>query len=148
MSRGQAVSLGLADKIIEPKKRGNLRKMRQAALKKTPDDMRKLINSIYARVHKVKVPKIELNEHIKEPVDPNVYIKEPVDPNVYIKEPVDPNVYIKEPVDPNVYIKEPVDPNVYIKEPVDPNVYIKELKIEMVQPQDVVGPLSKVETKT
>lgn len=76
LSAYEAVNLGLADKILEPKKRGNLRKMRQAALKKKPDngEMRKLINQLYARINKVKVPKIELNEPIKEPVDPNVVV--------------------------------------------------------------------------
>lgn len=78
LTASEAVSLGLADKIIEPKKRGNLRKMRQAALKKSPDaaEMRKLINSVYARVNKVKVPKLELNTPVKEPADPHVVIAE------------------------------------------------------------------------
>lgn len=76
LTAAEAVSLGLADKIVEPKKRGNLRKMRQAALKKAPDaaDMRKLLNDVYARINKVKVPKIELNPVAKEPVDPNLVI--------------------------------------------------------------------------
>ncbi len=76
LSAGEAVSLGLADKVIEPKKRGNLRKARQNALKKTPSngDMRKLINDIYARLNKVKVPKIELNEIMKEPADPHIFV--------------------------------------------------------------------------
>lgn len=76
LSASEAVSLGLADKILEPKKRGNLRKMRQNAMKKAPEnsDMRKLVNSLYNRINKVKVPKIELNEPIKEPVDPNVVV--------------------------------------------------------------------------
>lgn len=70
------MSLGLADKLIEPKKRGNLRKMRQAAMKKAPDtaELRKLVSSLYARINKVKVPKIELNEVVKEPVDPTLTI--------------------------------------------------------------------------
>ena len=76
LSASEAVSLGMADKLIEPKKRGNLRKMRQLALKKNPDnvDMKKLLNDIYARINKVKVPKIELNPVVKEAADPNVII--------------------------------------------------------------------------
>jgi hypothetical protein len=74
ITASEAVSLGLADKIIEPKKRGNLRKARQIGLKKTPENMRKLINSMYERINKVKIPKIELNEPVKEPVDPSVII--------------------------------------------------------------------------
>lgn len=74
----EAVSLGLADKILEPKKRGNLRKVRQAALKKEPDikEMKKLVGDIYSRINKVKVPKIEFNEIKKEPTDPHVVVDE------------------------------------------------------------------------
>jgi ATP-dependent Clp endopeptidase proteolytic subunit ClpP len=76
LSASEAVSLGLADKILEPKKRGNLRKMRQAVLKKVPDsaEMKKLVGDIYGRINKVKVPKIELNPVAKEPSDPNVVV--------------------------------------------------------------------------
>jgi ATP-dependent Clp protease protease subunit len=76
LTADEAVSLGLADKIVEPKKRGNLRKARQAALKKEPDnkEMRKLLNDLYVRINKVKVPKIELNEIKKEPADPHLVI--------------------------------------------------------------------------
>jgi ATP-dependent Clp protease protease subunit len=74
----EAIYLGLADKIVEPKKRGNLRKIRQASLRKTPDsqDMRRLLNKLYARVNKVKIPKIELNPVIKEAADPTVVVDE------------------------------------------------------------------------
>jgi ATP-dependent protease ClpP protease subunit len=76
LSASEAVSLGLADKIIEPKKRGNLRKMRQAAMKKAPEagEMKKLLADIYARINKVKVPKLELNPVVKEPSDPHVVV--------------------------------------------------------------------------
>jgi len=76
VTASEAVSLGLADKLVEPKKRGNLRKMRQATMKKVPDnaEMKQLIGDLYARINKVKVPKIELNPVSKEPVDPNVVI--------------------------------------------------------------------------
>ena len=76
LTAAEAVSLGLADKVIEPKKRGNLRKMRQAAMKKEPDnkDMKKLLSDLYGRINKVKVPKIELNEIKKEPNDPHLVV--------------------------------------------------------------------------
>jgi ATP-dependent Clp protease, protease subunit len=72
----EAIKLGLADKIIEPKKRGNLRKMRHAALKKEPDakEMKSLLQQIYSRINKVKIPKIELNEVRKEPADPHLTV--------------------------------------------------------------------------
>lgn len=78
LTASEAVSLGLADKILEPKKRGNLRKARHAALKKDPDnkEMNKMLKDIYARINKVKVPKIELNEIKKEAADPNVVVDE------------------------------------------------------------------------
>lgn len=76
LTADEAVSLGLADKIIEPKKRGNLRKARYAALKKEPEtkEMNKLLKDLYARINKVKVPRIELNEVKKEAADPHLVI--------------------------------------------------------------------------
>lgn len=76
MTASEAVSLGLADKIVEPKKRGNLRKARYAAMKKSPDtkEMNKLVKDIYERVNKKKVPKLELNEIKKEEADPKLTI--------------------------------------------------------------------------
>ena len=84
LTASEAVSLGLADKVIEPKKRGNLRKVRQAALKKEPDnkEMKKLLNDVYVRINKVKVPKIELNEIKKEPTDPHLVVDESKMPEV------------------------------------------------------------------
>jgi ATP-dependent Clp protease protease subunit len=74
----EAVTLGLADRVIEHKKRGNLRRSRQASLKKTPDskEIKSLIHGLYARINKIKVPKIELNELKKEPSDPSVVLPE------------------------------------------------------------------------
>lgn len=76
LSAEEAIMLGLADKIIETKKRGNLRRLRQSALKKNPSskDMKELIHKVYSRINKLKVPKIELNEHKKEPSDPNLVL--------------------------------------------------------------------------
>ena len=74
----EAIMLGLADRIIEPKKRGNLRQLRQATLKKKikSQDMRNLLNEIYGRINRVKVPKIELNKYEEEPVDPSLSVIE------------------------------------------------------------------------
>ena len=72
----EAIELGLADKLIEPKKRGNLRKMRQAGLKRpvNPKYMKQLISHIYTRIGRTRVPKIEFNEIVKEPADPSIII--------------------------------------------------------------------------
>lgn len=72
----EAIKLGLADKIVEPRKRGNLRKMRQAALKKHPEhsEMVDLLKKLYARVNRYSVPKLELNKPVKEPEDPSLKI--------------------------------------------------------------------------
>jgi len=76
LSADEAVSLGLADKIIEPKKRGNLRKVRQAALRKQQDskEIKRLITDIYKRTKRNRVPKIELNDIKKEASDPELII--------------------------------------------------------------------------
>ena len=76
MGAAEAVSIGLADKVLEPKKRGNLRKMRQHQLKKEvdPKEFKKLIRSLYKRIGRVDIPKIELNEVVKEPSDPHLVI--------------------------------------------------------------------------
>lgn len=75
----EAVSLGLADKIIEPKKRGNLRKVRQAAMKKDVDPkvIRDLVKDLYDRTNRTRIPKIEMNEIKKEPSDPSLVIVDP-----------------------------------------------------------------------
>lgn len=81
----EAINLGLADKLIEPKKRGNLRKMRSANLKKplAHVDMEGLIHQLYKRVNRHNVPKLELNKPVKEESDPNVKIDEsPVVPSI------------------------------------------------------------------
>jgi ATP-dependent Clp protease protease subunit len=60
----EAIMLGLADKIIEPKKRGNLRKSRRYALEHGPDkkELGKLIKSLFKRVYKGRtINKIEIH---------------------------------------------------------------------------------------
>lgn len=76
LTADETVKLGLADKIIEPRKRGNLRRVRQAAMKKIPDNatMKELLKGLYTRINKVKVPKIELNPVVKEAADPSLTV--------------------------------------------------------------------------
>lgn len=72
----ESIKLGLADKIIEPKKRGTFRKSRQHAMKKIPDqkEMQDLVQRLYARVNRHSIPKLELNKVVAEPVDPHLKI--------------------------------------------------------------------------
>ena len=76
LSASEAVSLGIADKIVEPKKRGNLRKVRQAALKKEiePKEMKDLVKSLYERTNRSRIPKLEMNEIKKEAADPHLFV--------------------------------------------------------------------------
>lgn len=80
LTAGEAVSLGLADKIIEPKKRGNLRKARQAAMKKEVDakEMKDLVKSLYDRTNRTRIPKIEFNDIKKEPADPHLFVDDSI----------------------------------------------------------------------
>ena len=89
LTAAEAITLGLADKIIEPKKRGNLRKMRQAGLKKQPDqgEMERLISTIYSRTNKVGVPSIQLNAVVKEPVDASLFVDTSPSEAVSVEEP-------------------------------------------------------------
>lgn len=74
----ETIKLGLADKIIEPRKRGNLRKSRVATMKKAPAhvEMEELMHRLYARVNRHNVPKLELNKPVKEEFDPTLKIDE------------------------------------------------------------------------
>lgn len=83
LTAAEAVSLGLADKVIEPKKRGNLRKARQAAMKKeiNPKEMKDLVKSLYERTNRTRIPKLEINEVKKEAVDPHLFVDESKTPD-------------------------------------------------------------------
>lgn len=71
----ETISLGLADKIIEPKKRGNLRKLRQASLKRTlKENLTTLTRSLFDRVKVPQLVNITFNAPIQEPVDSSVRI--------------------------------------------------------------------------
>lgn len=77
LTADEAVSLGIADKIIEPKKRGNLRKMRVAQLAQRIDkrDISKLVKDLYRRAYKSGITKIEVTVP-QEEYDPNVVVVE------------------------------------------------------------------------
>ncbi len=78
----ETIKLGLADKIIDSKKRGNLRKIRTAHLKKAPPhiEMNTLVQQLYARVDRNNAPKLELNKPVKEECDPHIKVTEaPID---------------------------------------------------------------------
>lgn len=71
----ETVQLGLADAIIQPKKRGNLRHKRIAQLKKTIDsrELRRLVSDINKRIQRGKNLKIEL--HIpEEEFDKDIFV--------------------------------------------------------------------------
>lgn len=71
----ETIMLGLADKIVQEQKRGNLRRMRIALLCQEPDrkELNKLLKSMAQRTHAHKVSKMEL--HVpREFFDKNVVV--------------------------------------------------------------------------
>lgn len=78
LTANEAVKLGLADRVIEPKKRGNLRKTRNALLKKMPPhiEMDTLVHELYKRVNRHNVPKLLLNKLTSDECDPAVKVDE------------------------------------------------------------------------
>lgn len=66
ISAEEAIMLGLADKIVPPRKRGSLRKVRMNAMKQERDkkDMNKLMKMLKDRIYMDKLSKLEL--HIPE----------------------------------------------------------------------------------
>jgi len=73
----EAISLGLADKIIEPKKRGNLRRTRVAAMNKSIDvkSLKKLVNHLYRRINRRQLTRIDIRAPKKEECDKNVAVE-------------------------------------------------------------------------
>ena len=71
----ETIALGLADRVVEPKKRGNLRKLRVAQLNQTIDkkDMTKLIKSLYRRQKRSNITSLEIKAPVEE-FDPTVSI--------------------------------------------------------------------------
>ena len=89
ISAEEAITLGIADKIIPFKKRGNLRRARIAIMNKDTDpaEMRKLVKKLGKRVHLPKTLKIDIQVP-KEEYDPNVMIeKEEEESKTTIPEP-------------------------------------------------------------
>jgi len=74
LTANEAVMMGLVEGILEPKKRGNLRKVRSHTLAKVPDnkELTKLVKNLYKRVHKggtltkieIHIPKEEFDNSL------------------------------------------------------------------------------------
>jgi ATP-dependent Clp protease protease subunit len=76
LSAEETIALGLADKIIEPKKRGNLRRMRISLLNREVDksELTKLVKKLFARIEENRLPsKIEIHI-VKEDFDKNIFV--------------------------------------------------------------------------
>jgi ATP-dependent Clp protease, protease subunit len=70
LSPEEALSLGLIDEVIQPRKRGNLRKSREKALAKHPSavSISRLVNKLYERIHHKATGKLVI-DFKKEEVD-------------------------------------------------------------------------------
>jgi hypothetical protein len=64
----EAVLLGLADEVIDSRKRGNVRKSRAKRLSEVPNakDMQDLMKDLYKRIERSRVPKLTMNESREE----------------------------------------------------------------------------------
>lgn len=71
LSAEEAVLLGLADKVIVPKKRGSVRRARVNSLNTAPDSktMQKTIKHLYERINRKHYPKIILNTSHESNID-------------------------------------------------------------------------------
>lgn len=78
LSAEETIFLGLADKIIKPKKRGNLRKARQHHLSQKIDKrkMKSLVSKLMKRIQSQPVGDIVINTPKKEPIDDRLIIEE------------------------------------------------------------------------
>ena len=76
LSADEAVILGLADKVIDPKKRGSLRSLRQTALsQKIPTGtMKKLVSRLFDRVLYPDLKELTINEPKLEEIDKTLTI--------------------------------------------------------------------------
>lgn len=86
MPAHEVVGLGLADKVIEPKKRGNLRKIRSEHMKKiteNPKILKTLVNKLYKRINlDISVKELVIKPAPIEKNDPNIVIDDtPVPPS-------------------------------------------------------------------
>lgn len=73
----EAITLGLADKIVHPKKRGNLRKSREHHLSQEINKRRmgSLVKKLYKRVQIDAKVEVTMPEYKPEPVDENLTIE-------------------------------------------------------------------------
>jgi len=80
ISAEETVALGLADRVLESKKRGNLRRMRIALLNKETNkaEMSKLVKTLYDRVGESRMPnKIEI--HVAgEKYDSKIFVEKEI----------------------------------------------------------------------
>lgn len=76
LSAEEAVALGLADKVIEPKKRGSFRKLRQETLSKKihPLTLKKLVGKLFSRIKYPDIKDLTINEPKLEEVDETLTI--------------------------------------------------------------------------
>ena len=72
----EAVELGIADNVIQYKKRGNLRKSRIAkmSVNKNPSKIKRLIKDLYKRTNRKTINKIDISLPKKEEYDPNIIV--------------------------------------------------------------------------
>lgn len=70
----ETVTLGLADKVIPPRKRGSVRRVRTTGLSAPVDGklMQKTIKNMYERINKKNIPKLTLNDAPKEEIDETI----------------------------------------------------------------------------
>lgn len=75
----EAIMLGIADKIIQPKKRGNLRRSRIAIMNQPVNsvNMKKLIRDLSKRIHLPKTLKIDIQVPSEE-CDPNIIVEKDI----------------------------------------------------------------------
>jgi hypothetical protein len=70
----ETVMFGLADKVIQPRKRGSARRARNLALSQSIDNklMQKSIKNVYDRINKKNVPKLVFNQVPQEEMDDSI----------------------------------------------------------------------------
>lgn len=79
LSADETVLLGLADKVIEHKRRGSLRKMRQAHMGTRPHHgtLKRTIARLYDRIqYPISLKDITINDTVKEEIDETLIIDE------------------------------------------------------------------------
>jgi ATP-dependent Clp protease protease subunit len=77
LSAEEAVQLGLADKIVHPKKRGNYRKSREFHLSQEVNKtaMKRLVNRLYKRIGLDPIKDLKIESSKPEPVDENLKVE-------------------------------------------------------------------------